>query len=79
MTVFLCYGDEDECPCCGGWVLAEGDGPNNITGVYSLRFCSEDCASEYEEKFACTMRRPYFCDTCGTDNPREHWNHEESQ
>ncbi len=50
----LFFGTEGECPNCGGWVHAdppEGE-VNNIEGIHGLRFCSEDCASEYERVFA---------------------------
>lgn len=75
-VVCLYFGQEGECPNCGGWVFAQPP-PNNIVGIHGLHFCSEDCASEYEERGReLDARRPYFCEICGTDDPTEHWSHE---
>lgn len=53
---FVClnFGTPDECPNCGGWTHADPEPgePNNVEGIHGLRFCSEDCASEYEERAA---------------------------
>lgn len=64
MSDFVClnFGTPEECPNCGGWCFADSryDGhgvlhadeerePYNVEGIYGLRFCSEDCAAEYEE------------------------------
>lgn len=73
MTACLYFGDSTECQFCGGYVFAEGDGPNNVEGPHGIRFCSHECLSGYEDWLADPPSAPFFCESCGTDDDSEHW------
>lgn len=81
-TVFLCYGDQQECISCGGWVYADPM-PGEERGPFDAplgsrapgRYCSERCWREWQQALvrqdAARYRQINCCRECGFDN-REH-------
>lgn len=67
-TVFLCFGNADECWNCGGWVHADGCVPEGERPIAD-HYCSEDC---HDEALSFMERQPKpgadWCSTCGYDN-----------
>lgn len=68
---YLCYGNPEECPNCGGWTRAgKGRDRGPFTDATGEDFCSEDCAEE-AAMFRDRGRRQAakgWCPGCGYDN-----------
>lgn len=78
-ALFLCFGNQDECICCGGSVHADpmpGEAPGPFEAPEGSlapgRYCSESCWADWE---ACLQREAHVrknqircCHLCGFDN-----------
>jgi hypothetical protein len=64
-------GVYDECVCCGG--SATLGGTQEALTVNGRRYCSEDCAADWEAflRHQDKVRAEDWCPTCGYDQ-REH-------
>lgn len=74
MTIFLCYGDLDECQNCGGSATLGGT-QNPTEDGRGGRFCCVGCmdeAHEANERRAAAHRRQFACcPSCGYDNSED--------
>lgn len=74
VSVFLCFGDLDECCNCGGSATLGGT-QHPVEGERGGRFCSDECreeSAEFAARDAERHRRLFACcPSCGFDR-QEH-------
>lgn len=44
-AIFVCFGDPEECQCCGGWIHADGCVPEGMPAIDG-KWCSPECRED---------------------------------